>query len=188
MSDIVQGRSTQIDLSSEHFAKFQDASWGALKLRSVSLFADFSERELQVLYTLGEVRSFRSKSYAVIEGEPSRGLFVVLAGSASVYKNEAVTGTMSRIAHLEVDSYFGELSLFDVGPRTATVAAESECHMFYLDAEKFFEFLDNFGIDTQLRFYKTCAQDLVKRFRTLNEDYIQAQQLLWKHALQKSPT
>ena len=44
--------------------------------------------------------------------------------------------------------------------------------------------------DMQARFYKACAEELVGRFRRLNADYITAQQLLWKHALQlnKTPT
>ena len=79
----------------------------------------------------------------------------------------------------------GQLSLFDTAPRSASVMAESVCHMFYLDEKAFSGFMNQSGSDIKIRFFKTCAEDLVARFRQLNGDYIAAQQLLWKYALRK---
>jgi CRP-like cAMP-binding protein len=124
--------------------------------------------------------------FALIEGEPSRGLYVLLKGNVSVYKNDITGSSMHRIAILEEGSYFGELSLFDKHPRTATVAAESVCQMFFLDAEKFESFLEQRGPDAKVRFFRQAAEELAQRFRTLNTDYISSQQLLWKYALRKS--
>ncbi len=165
--------------------RFRDPEWGAEKLKGISIFRYFSQEEMKLLYGKGEVRSFRPKSYAVIEGEPTRGMYIILAGTVSVYKTHDVTGTMHRLALLEEGSNFGELSLFDQAPRTATVSAETTCHMFYLDATVFAEFLDQNGDSAKVRFYKACAEELVGRFRNLNSDYVSAQQLLWKYALRK---
>src|SRR5690606_9082424 len=125
-------------------------------------------------------------SYAVIEGEPTRGLYIILHGTVSVYKNDESTGSMARLAYLEAGNNFGELSLFDTAPRSASVAAESVCHMFYLDADRFNDILLQNNADMQARFYKSCAEELVGRFRNLNSDYIVAQQLLWKHGLRRA--
>lgn len=164
---------------------FRDPKWGAQKLSTIALLKNFTSEELQKLYRSGEIRSYRSKTNAVIEGEPTRGLYIILVGTVSVYKNNLITGTMHRLAHLERGAYFGELSLFDTSPRAATVVAETQCHMFYLDVARFMEFLESSGSDAKIRFYKTCAEDLVNRFRVLNSDYISAQQLLWKFALRR---
>jgi len=165
--------------------EFRDPAWGAEKLKSVSIMRKFTKQELEQIYSQGEVRTFKPKSYAVIEGEPTRGLFIILKGNVSVYKSDESGKTMHRIALLEEGSHFGELSLFDPAPRAATVAAESICHMFYLDISKFESALNAFGPEACVRFYRTCAEELAARFRILNADYINSQQTLWKHALRK---
>jgi CRP-like cAMP-binding protein len=165
--------------------EFRDPAWGAEKLKSVSIMRKFTKQELEHIYSQGEVRTFKPKSYAVIEGEPTRGLFIILKGNVSIYKSDETGKTMHRIAMLEEGSNFGELSLFDPAPRAATVAAESICHMFYLDIAKFESSISAFGPEACVRFYRTCAEELAARFRILNADYINSQQLLWKHALRK---
>ena len=37
-----------------------------------------------------------------------------------------------------------------------------------------------------MRFYETCAKNLVAKFRIQNAEFINAQDLLWRHALRKS--
>lgn len=175
--------SNPVLLPPEMAEQFRNAQWGAKQLAAIPLFKELTHDELAEIYGRGEIISFKPKSYAVIEGEPTRGLFIILHGTVSVYKNDPVTGAMHRLAFLESGANFGELSLFDTAPRSATVAAESVCHMFSLDAEVFNKYLEERGEGAKYRFYKACAEDLVGRFRGLNSDYITAQQLLWKHAL-----
>ncbi len=168
--------------------KFRDPSWGAEKLRQISIFAGFTPQELYDLYTLGRIRTLKAKAYAVVEGEPSRGLFILLHGTVSIYKTNKQTNSMFRLAYLEEGASFGELSLFDSAPRSATVATESLCHLFYLDEENFGKFLDDRGDNIKTRFYKTCAEDMVEKLRNQNADYVHSQLLLWQYGLkQPSP-
>jgi len=169
----------------ELIQKFRDPEWGAKQLRSISIFQGLSNDELFDLYNLGRIRTLKSKAHAVIEGEPTRGLYILLSGTVSVYKTDKTSGTMHRLTFLEEGSSFGELSLFDTAPRSATVATECVCHLFYLDADTFLMYLEKKGDSTKTRFYKQCAEELVERFRHQNSDYIHAQQLLWKYALRK---
>jgi CRP-like cAMP-binding protein len=162
--------------------QFRDPNWGAQKLGQMSLFKKFTKQELQSLYLCGRFEVIRTHAHAVIEGEPSRGLYIILDGTVSVYKNDPETGSMARLAVLESGAYFGELSLFDAAPRSATVQAETTCQCFILEAQKFAEFLESSGENLQLRFYKTCADELVERFRKLNNDYINSQNMLWRYA------
>lgn len=164
---------------------FQDAARGAERLKGVSLFGRFTDEELRTLYGIGKLQLVKAKSNALIEGEPTRGMFILLHGCVSVYKTDQATGSMVRLAILEEGSPFGEMSLFDSAPRSATVVAESKCWLFQLDAAAFNEFLHKAGPDLQVRFYKTCAEELAARFRVLNSDYINSQRLLWEHALRR---
>ena len=104
---------------------FRDPTWGAEQLKRISIFKEFNEAELTAIYQKGEIRALKPSAHAVIEGEPSRGVFIILSGSVSVYKNDSTTGTMHRLAHLDEGSSFGELSLFDSAPRSATRASTS---------------------------------------------------------------
>lgn len=166
--------------------KFRDPVWGADKLSAMSLFKRFTPEELKELYQRGRFIILRPQSHAVIEGEPTRGLYIILEGTVSVYKTDPEKSSMARLAVLESGAYFGELSLFDTAPRSATVSAETSCQCFVLDADPFHDFLKQSGDNLQLRFYRTCAEELVDRFRKLNSDYINSQHMLWRYAFRNS--
>jgi CRP-like cAMP-binding protein len=154
-------------------------------LRGIGIFQCFRAAELQEIYACGKEQTYRYKTNVLIEGESTRGLYVLLEGNVSVYKNDPETGALMRIAILENGAQFGEFSLFDHAPRSATVTAESACRMFVLEAQAFENFLAQKGDEVKVRFYRTCAEVISSRFRKLNNDYIHAQQLLWKYALRK---
>ncbi len=162
--------------------KFKDPDWGAGKLGEIAIFRRFNELELKKLYTYGHFAVLRPQSHAVIEGEATRGLFVILDGTVSVYKTDPTTNSLARLAVLESGAYFGELSLFDSAPRSATVSAETSVQCFVLEADDFNKFLETMGENLQLRFYRTCAEELVDRLRKLNTDYITSQNMLWRYA------
>jgi CRP-like cAMP-binding protein len=166
--------------------RYRDPHWGAEKLSNMALFKKFSKDELRELYQCGRFTSLRPQANAVIEGETSRGLYIILEGTVSVYKSDPDKDTLSRLAVLEAGAYFGELSLFDSSPRSATVTAETTCQCFVLDADQFHHFLQLSGDNLQLRFYKTCAEELVDRFRKLNNDYINSQNMLWRYAFRNT--
>ena len=165
--------------------KFKDPSWGASRLGEISIFKRLSEVELSKLYSLGKFLVLRPHSHAVIEGEPTRGLYVILDGTVSVYKTDPGTQSLARLAVLESGAHFGELSLFDTAPRSATVTAETTVQCFFLDSVDFSKFLENAGENIQLRFFKTCAEELAVRLRNLNSDYISSQNILWRYAFRQ---
>lgn len=162
--------------------KFKDPEWGASKLGEITIFRKFNHAELKKLYEHGQFKVLRPQSHAVIEGESSRGLYVILDGTVSVYKTDPANNSLARLAVLESGAYFGELSLFDSAPRSATVTAETTVQCFVLDASDFHRYLDVMGENLQLRFYKTCSEELVDRLRKLNSDYISSQNMLWRYA------
>ncbi len=169
----------------QNFKLFHDPRWGSKQLERVSFFKGFSPEELTELYTLGEIKEANPESYIIIEGEATRGLYILLDGTVSVFKNDSTKSKLIRLTYLEKGAIFGELSLFDNAHRSATIAAESFCHLFYLDEKPFNGFLQNKGDSLQVRFFKTCAEDLAQRFRIQNQDYIISQELLWRYALKK---
>ncbi|MGE0172994.1 MAG: cyclic nucleotide-binding domain-containing protein [Oligoflexales bacterium] len=173
-------------VSPEIKSKVNDPQAAVRYLRKIALFKNFSEDELKKIYQKGELRVVEPQAYAVIEGEPSRGLFIIVEGKMSVFKSEKGTDKMHRIANLDALDSFGEMSLFDAAPRSATIAADTLCYLFHIDAEAFDAYLSGQGDNAKYRFYKACAEDLSERFRAINADYIASQKLLWEYALRKN--
>lgn len=164
---------------------FRDAVYGTERLKEIEVFSKFSDPELKKLHSYGKMLKVRSKVNIVIEGERSSGLYILMSGRVSVYKSDDSTHNLARFAILEEGASFGELSLFDDAPRSATVIAETDSLLFFLDANDFHRFLGESGPELKIKFYQTCAVYLAERFRKLNVDYINSQQLLWKYALRK---
>lgn len=163
-----------------------DPAQGVQRLRNISLFNRFSDEELARLHAISKILVFKAKANAIVEGESTRGMYLLLHGSVSVYKTDIVTGSMVRLSILQEGANFGEFSLFEAAPRSATIVAESLCYMYYLDADAFAQFLEKEGVDLQMRFFRSCAEELAARFRVLNTDYLQSQRLLWKFALRRT--
>ena len=174
-----------LDSSLELAETFSSPKEGAALLQNITLFSQLQTEELQRLYKKGSFIKAHEKSNLVIEGDLVRGLYILLKGTVSIYKNDPIRNTMLRLTHLESGAAFGELSLFDPSPRSATVVAETPCYLFFLSEDAFSLFLSEEGEGLQVRFYKKCAEEMVERFRNQNQDYLTSQLLLWQKALQR---
>ena len=107
-------------------------------------------------------------------------MFVVCAGKVDV----VLEPDRRRVATIEAGGYFGEMSLIDDNPRSATVRALNDVQLFYISKEAFATFLGASG-DLKTRFYERCIQDLVGRLRELDDNYVISQYQLWKSAIRK---
>lgn len=153
-------------------------------LRDVPVFQHFHDQELTELFSRGKIIRVPVGNHVVIEGEPSRGLFLLLKGFVSVFKK--LTQEQVRLATLQEGAFIGEISLFDTAPRSATILAEKDCVFFVLEEEPFHIFLKEGGPERAVRFYKKCAEFMAHRFRIQNDDFLVAQAKLWEQAFQKT--
>ncbi|MEE3755305.1 Crp/Fnr family transcriptional regulator [Mycobacterium intracellulare] len=71
--------------------------------------------------------SFPPRHTVFAEGEPGSDLYIVLAGKVKIAR-KTPDGRETLIAVLGPTDMFGELALFDPGPRTSTVATLTEVH------------------------------------------------------------
>lgn len=82
----------------------------------------------------------------VREGEPSDGLYVVMAGRARVLKNASRDGTSNgeiSLGILKAGDTFGEIGLLGDSLRTVTVRASGDVQVLRLDRDVFDELLAN---------------------------------------------
>lgn len=100
---------------------------GREMLARVPLFASLSARHLRRLAELTEEHRYMEGAPVVREGDVGDTFYVILAGEAKVVPRSG------RVVHrLYPGDFFGEISLLDGGPRTASVVAETELLMLAL--------------------------------------------------------
>ena len=86
----------------------------------VPLFAGLTKRQVRAVAGVSQIVRQAAGSTVVTEGSDAHDLFVIVDGSADVLRNGR------RVARLGPGEFFGEVALFDPGPRTATVVATSD--------------------------------------------------------------
>ena len=111
------------------FRKGRDAKLDLLG--NVRLFSTCNKRELARIASLvDEVEAPKGK-VLVRQGDPGRECFVIAEGKAKATMRGKGT------AMLGPGSFFGEMSLLDQGPRSATVTAESDMRLLVLGSREF---------------------------------------------------
>jgi len=106
-------------------------------LPQVPLFADLPPRYLKRLGDRMEEQRFMEGASIVRYGEPGDTFFVIAEGEARVV---SMGGRV--VNRLRPGDFFGEISLLDGGPRTATVVAETPIRTFALSRPAFRELIE----------------------------------------------
>jgi CRP/FNR family transcriptional regulator, cyclic AMP receptor protein len=97
-------------------------------LRTVPLFAVLTEQQLDTLFLSMQYRSFQRQALMLRSGERSDTLYVILAGRAQVVIEDG-EGREMILCSLGPNEFFGELSLVDEHPRSASVQAVDPCEV-----------------------------------------------------------
>lgn len=106
-------------------------------LAEVPLFSAASRKDLQKIARASDEVDVKSGRVLVDQGRPGHEFFLILEGTATVRRNNR------KVATLSTGQYFGELSLLDRGPRTATVVADTDMKVLVLGQREFLGVLDD---------------------------------------------
>lgn len=85
-----------------------------------------SAEQLTQLARIGEIESYNPGEDIVAEGSLGDALFLILSGQVAVHRGPQTFATLSA------DEFFGEMSLVEPAPRSATVTAMSAAFLFRL--------------------------------------------------------
>lgn len=100
-------------------------------LRKVPLFSACSAKDLERVLKAGTSVTTAAGQVIIDQGQTGREAFVLLSGTATVKRNG------KKVATIGAGAIVGELSLFDHGPRTATVTCDTECDLLVIGQREF---------------------------------------------------
>ncbi len=100
-------------------------------LRDVRVFESFSDPDLVALTERLRERDLRRHQILFREGDRGDEMFIVRRGTILISK--AVTGKVEQVlVRVDPFDFFGEMSLFDGSPRSATAQAETDVEVLVL--------------------------------------------------------
>lgn len=145
-------------MSAEHLANL---------LRESPLFSGLEEREVRRLLELSHQVRCQPGEVIVAQGSAGDSLYLLFEGQLEV----AAVGEKGRIIHLatldQPGAFFGEVSLVDHGPRSATVRALTAAGLLRVSLEALERFFIEFE-DTQVMVLRNLAKVLAQRLRASN--------------------
>ncbi len=103
-------------------------------LAGIEFFALLQEQDRQALADVVDAISLKTGETLFQAGEPGESFFVVRSGSVELFIKDTV-GQKIVLTISETGDLFGELSLLDSGPRTATAVALSDTELLMLDRD-----------------------------------------------------
>lgn len=137
-------------------------------LRRIKVFSAMSDAVLLKFLDFLEVQNTRQFTSVVKMGDPGDAMFFVLEGEVRV--RMAIADHEKILALLSVGDFFGEISLFDHGPRSADVIANTDTTLLRLSAASF-QRLSEQAPELAAPFLLAMGRTLTGRIRADNKRY-----------------
>ena len=113
----------------------------AALLRSIPMFEGMADDDLSALSAALHVRSYDAGTIIFNLGDAGNAMYIVASGDVNIHLpgEDSRRISLKDIAHGE---YFGELALFDEGPRSASALASTDTELLELRRETLAAYLE----------------------------------------------
>ncbi len=138
----------------ENVAKYQQYA------EKIGIFKNFSPEDVAYILKQGKVFDYPQGKTIFYEGQLGSALFVVLSGKVGLYKKT------KEIAVVGVGDVFGEMSVLNKEPRTASAVALTPVRVFTLDEHQLSGMLDT---KIAVRFLMNIIHILSERLERMNK-------------------
>lgn len=129
------------------------------KLRSVAIFRGLDDKELHRIAEVGKQVHFAPGKVVAQQDGAAAGFHLIVDGEVSVDVDGKERARLGR------GTYFGEMSLLDGKPRSATVKAEAPTTTFALTSWQFLPLLAEYPSISRALLVELCA-----RLRRVEQD------------------
>lgn len=127
----------------------------------ISIFNGLMPEEVALLIKQGKVFDYPQGKTIFFEGQLGSALFVVLSGKVGLYKKT------KEIAVVGIGDVFGEMSVLNKSPRTASAVALTPVRVFTLDEHQLSNMLET---KIAVRFLMNIIHILSNRLERMNKN------------------
>jgi len=124
-----------------------------LFLRNVPLFSGMPPSELNHLAGIAQEVVYTAGDTVIQQGEHGDSMFLIVEGDVRIHAG----GT--DLAELGAKDYFGEMSILDGEPRSASATALSDCLLLQISQSDFYDILSR-HIEVALTIVRTLTRRL----------------------------
>ena len=140
-------------------------------LKMTPLFVRLEDEELDLILKASRRREYAPGETIVTEGDQGDALFVILEGAVDVIKKGA-TGNV-KLVTLGKMNCFGEMSLIDIEPRSASVIAVVQTRLLKIKSNDLSKIL-NGRPEIHAILATNIARILSRRLRTVDERMVKS--------------
>lgn len=137
-------------------------------LRKMRVFTGMSDAQIKRFVEFMELRTARGFTEIVKQGDPGDAMYLVLDGEVRV--RLMISGKETMLATLYTGDFFGEIALFDHGPRSADVVANRDSLLLKISSSAF-QRLASEAPDLASPFLLSIGRTLTGRIRADNKRF-----------------
>lgn len=109
-------------------------------LKKIEILSTLNKKELKTLYNLMDIVTIESGKTLFQEGDPGEEMYIVVSGKIGIFV-KLPDGEDLEIAEIGGGNFFGEMSIFEHAPRSATCRTKKETEALRLHGSKFYQFI-----------------------------------------------
>ncbi len=136
-------------------------------MKQVPVFESLSKKELTEVEKIIYQREYKKDEPIFREGDPGLGMYIIVEGAVEIV-GEKNDGKKQILAVLEKGAFFGDLSLLDDAPRSASAIAVNNCSILGFFRPNLLELMNrkpNLGLKILFSLSKIVSE----RLRRTNE-------------------
>lgn len=137
-------------------------------LAKIPAFENLNAKELRQVAGIVHRRQYVPGEYVFFQNDPGLGMYVIEQGEVSVFML-AADGTRKELSVLKDGDFFGELSLLDESPRSASVIAVTDANLVGFFRPDLFEIMEKTP-GTGLKIVLKVAEMIGERLRNTNQE------------------
>ncbi len=130
-------------------------------LDKISLFSNIASEQIAKLEKASTLRKYPKNTILFMEGDDNGQLFVIQKGMVCIYTDDD-EGKQLVLNYMGPGDYFGELSLLDNKPRSASVVTTHDSELLCISRDSFRQFMKDHP-----ELYLDLTVALVDRIRAL---------------------
>ena len=136
-------------------------------LAAIDMFSGLPMAHLRRVVDIGLEEQYKTGATIFSEGEPGEKFFLILDGAVRISRFVPGMGE-EALAVLRPGAYFGEMSLIDDAPRSATAVCHERCRLFVVNRRDLEDllFVDR---DLAYEFLWKMVRTLSRRLRATND-------------------